>query len=62
MLGFSSMLTFLKGKRTYILATLGLITIGANWLGFIDLSSANLLLGMFGFGGLITLRSAVQGS
>lgn len=50
---------FLKGKKTYLLGAGGLITVGAYLLGFLDLDTANVLLGLFGFGGLISLRAAV---
>lgn len=52
-------MNFLTGYRTYIIAVVALITIGANLLGFVDANTANVLLSVFGFGGLITLRAAV---
>lgn len=52
-------MNILEGKRTYILAGAGLLTIGAYLLGVIDTSTANALLAVFGFGGLITLRAAL---
>ena len=51
---------YLKGKKTYILAVVALITIAGNLLGYIDADTANVLLTVFGFGGLITLRSALK--
>lgn len=50
----------LNGYRTYIIATAALLTIGANIFGFIDSSIANVLLTALGFGGMITLRSALK--
>ena len=52
-------MNYLSGKKTYILAVAALLTIGASFFGFIDADSANTLLAVFGFGGLITLRSAL---
>lgn len=53
-------MNILSGYKTYILGALGLITIGLYFFGVINLDTANLLTGLFGFGGLITLRSAVS--
>ena len=50
---------FLSGKKTYIFAALGAITVGAYFLGFIDVTAANILLGLFGFGGMAALRAGV---
>lgn len=51
---------FLKGYRTYILGVLALITIVSAYFGVIDTDSANTLLSVFGFGGLLTLRAALK--
>lgn len=53
------MISFLSGKKTYILGFLGLLTIGGYFLGFESIDTANMLLGLFGFGGIISLRAAV---
>lgn len=51
---------FLKGNRTYLLAIAALITVAASLFGTIDEQTANILLTIFGFGGMITLRAAVK--
>jgi len=53
-------MNFLSGKRTYILAAAALLTIAGNLLGYVDADTANTLLAILGFGGLITLRAAVK--
>ena len=53
------MITFLEGKKTYILATFGILTVVAYSFHVVDANTANTLLTLFGFGGLITLRAAV---
>lgn len=50
---------FLKGYRTYLLGAAGLVVIGLYLTGVIDDQIANVLLTVFGFGGLITLRAAL---
>ena len=55
-------MNILTGYKTYIIATVALITIGANLLGFVDSNTANTILSIFGFGGMITLRSAIANS
>ena len=51
-------INFLKGYRTYILAFLGIVVAGAQTLGYIDLTLANSLLGILGFGAIATLRAS----
>lgn len=51
-------MNMLSGYRTYIFAALGAVTVGAFFLGFIDQATANMLLGLFGFGGIAALRAA----
>ena len=53
-------MNLLKGYRTYILGALALVTIGANFLGYLDTETANTLLAVLGFSGLISLRAAVK--
>jgi hypothetical protein len=53
-------MSFLKGKKTYILAVLGAGVVGAYFLGFLDMTTANMLLGLLGFGGLAALRSGMN--
>lgn len=58
MLGWYRM-TYLKGYRTYIFAALGAATVGAFFLGLVDQATANMLLGLLGFGGMASLRAAI---
>ena len=51
----------LKGNRTFILATVALVVISANFFGFVDAATANALLGLLGFGSIITLRAGFRG-
>lgn len=53
-------MNFLSGKKTYILGACGLLTIGAYFLGLLNLDTANMLLGLFGFGGMISLRASIN--
>lgn len=55
-------MTFLKGKKTYILAILlGLATV-AQALGWIDAHTFSVVAGLLGAGGAATLRSAIDNS
>lgn len=53
-------MNFLSGYKTYILGVAALITIALSLFGVIDTNTANILLSVFGFGGLISLRAAVK--
>lgn len=53
------MISFLEGKKTYIIGVLGLMTVAAYLFGLINADIANTLLTIFGFGGLISLRGAI---
>lgn len=55
----TKIISFLEGKKTYIMGTLGILTVVAYLLHFVDANTADTLLTVFGFGGLITLRSAI---
>jgi hypothetical protein len=55
----TKMLNFLTGYRTYLLGAAGIITIILYSVGVVSADSANVLLGIFGFGGFMTLRSSV---
>lgn len=50
--------TWLEGKRTYIAALAGAIVVFLNLVDVIDQQTANVLLSLFGFGGLAALRAA----
>lgn len=52
------MANWFSGRKTYIVAALGGIVVIANFLGYLDSSTANLLLGILGFGGIAALRAA----
>ena len=51
-------MSFLDGYKTYIMAGLGALTVLGLYFKVIDSATAQLLLGIFGFGGLAALRSA----
>lgn len=57
---YRSMFTSIEGYRTYVLGALALVTIVATTLGWVDPQSANTLLALFGFGSILTVRSAVK--
>lgn len=50
----------LQGYKTYILSGLGFGIIGAFLLGFLDLDTTVAILGMLGFGSVVTLRDAIS--
>lgn len=50
----------MSGYKTYIFAALGGLTAAAYFLNYIDATMANMLLAIFGFGGLAALRSGVS--
>ena len=52
----------MQGKRTYLIAAaIGLLTVG-QVLGWIDHKTYDVLLGLFGAGGLAALRAGVNKS
>ena len=51
--------TILDGKKTYICAVAGAVTVLLQLLGVIDADAANTLLALEGFGGLVALRAGV---
>ena len=53
------MLQKLQGKKTYLVAAAALGVTGAYILGFIGVDTANTILTLLGFGGLITLRAGI---
>jgi len=53
-------MSFLDGKKTYILGIAALVTVFGYHFGIVDANLANELLTLFGFGGLITLRAAIN--
>lgn len=55
-------MNFLSGKKTYIFALLGALTVLSAYLGYVDSDTANVVLGLLGFGGLASLRAAVKSS
>jgi membrane protein required for beta-lactamase induction len=50
---------WLRGKKTYIIALLGGLTVVAWLLGWIPTDLAEKLLALLGFGGVLSLRAAV---
>jgi hypothetical protein len=53
------MIDYLKGKKTYFLAVLGILTVGAWKVGAMDAEMASQILTALGFGGMITLRAGI---
>lgn len=53
-------MNFLQGYKTYIIGVVALIIIGASMFGIVDANTANTILSILGFGGLISLRAAVS--
>ena len=51
---------FLTGKKTYFAVLAGALTILARMLGYIDETTFELLLSLFGLGSVAALRSAVK--
>ena len=52
-------LTFLQGKKTYILVACALVVAGLHVGGVLDTDSTNIALAALGMGSLATLRSAI---
>lgn len=52
------MFTTLAGYRTYICAAAGAAVVACFFLGWVDETAANMLLGLLGFGALASLRAA----
>ena len=50
----------LSGYKTYTLSGLGLGTVCAFLLGFLDLDTTVAILGLLGFGSVATLRDAIS--
>jgi hypothetical protein len=53
-------LTFLKGKKTYILVACGLAVAAAHHLGVLDEDTANSALTLLGIGTVATLRAGIS--
>jgi len=53
------MFEYLQGKKTYILAGLGAVAAFVHFLGWIDTSVFQLLLGLLGFSGMATIRAGI---
>lgn len=53
------MISFLQGKKTYILAGLGVLVLVLGQFGVIDSASVSAILPYLGFGSILTLRAAV---
>lgn len=52
-----SFLSFLQGKKTYIVSIIALVVIGAHLFGFIDVNTANNILAFLFPTGLMTLKA-----
>lgn len=57
----TTVLAFLKGKKTFILVGLALVVLACKHFGLLDPHIADELLGALGLGSLVTLRLAVSG-
>ena len=55
-------LNYLQGKKTYIVGLAIAVVVALNHLAVIDAQTGNIILGLLGAGGLITLRAAVAKS
>lgn len=55
----TKLITFLEGKKTYIMGFFGIITVVLYLTHVLDANTANTLLTVFGFGGLISLRASI---
>ena len=53
-------ITYLKGKKSYIIAAGGAVVIGLYLAGVLDLTTTNILLGLLGFGGIAALRAGMK--
>jgi hypothetical protein len=53
-------LTFISGKKTYILVALGLIVQSAHSLGYLHEDAANTILACVGLGSIATLKAGLQ--
>lgn len=53
------MLTWLSGKKTYLMGAAGLAVIALWMLGYVGADTAEKALIALGFGGAITLRAAI---
>tara|TARA_R110000787_G_scaffold97288_1_gene200897 strand:+ start:73 stop:291 length:219 start_codon:yes stop_codon:yes gene_type:complete len=51
--------TFLSGKKTYLTGAIAAVVMGLSMYGVIPAGTADQILVVLGFGGLVTLRSAV---
>lgn len=54
------MIEFLKGKKTYIAAAVGVILTGLHGMGYITVDTFEVLATIAGFLGLTFLRQAVK--
>lgn len=53
-------MNFLAGKKTYILAGLGLIIMLCAFFGIVSWDTAVKILGLLGIGSIATLRQAIS--
>lgn len=51
---------FLKGNRTYLQAIAGMVVFGAMQMGWIDVTTANTVLGFLGLGMVMSLRAGMK--
>lgn len=51
---------FFDGKKTYTIGLAGVVVVAGVIFGYVDVETANILMGLLGFSGLITLRKGVS--
>jgi hypothetical protein len=54
------MLSFLSGKKTYLVAIAVAIVAGLTYAGVLDSNTAEIIYGLLGAGSIATLRSAIS--
>lgn len=54
------MKTILDGYKTYLIGALGILTVLAWNFSYLTPEASQAILGILGFGGLMTLRAAVK--
>lgn len=57
----TSIETFLRGKKTYLVAVAAGAALTALYLGYIDQVTANWILSALGVTGVVTFRAAING-
>ena len=56
----NKLMVALEGKKTYICVIAAVLTVVAHVYGYLSLDQMNVMLGLFGFGGIAGLRDAIS--